>query len=561
MHPETSAGWHPAALLSGWVACAAMGTPLDDLIDDFLAAEWEHTPVRASMLGIDGYHDRLGQFTADAFAQRERSDAEFLDRFRALADDGLSLDERIDRDLVIATLRGRQVMAGWEGWRRDPSTYAGVGLSGVFTLFLHRLLPDRELAEAAAARLDQVADVLAAGRDNLDASLAHPLIVERAIGQCAGGARYARDIVPAEVDDEGARALLADAGKRAAEAYEGFAEHLRDLASRATGAYAIGDERYSALLEEKELLGYGAHEMRERGRAAYAELEEEAKELAQQIGGTDDWQSVVVGLNQDHPATPEAMRAEYERVTEQARQFLHDTGLVTMPAGEVCHVVPSPPFQRAMLAVASYNSPPAFKASLTGYFFVPFPPDGVSDEEVQKRLETNSFHSIPTIAVHEAYPGHHWHLVTAQANPRPIRRVLSTSYFSEGWALYAERVMREHGFFTDPRHELCHLDARLFRAARIIVDTSLHIGDMTVEEAVAFMSTKASLSEPTARAEVGRYCSWPTQAASYLTGAIEIERIRDRWVAEGRALREFHDTIAGSGMLPIALAERSVFAA
>ena len=119
--------------------------------------------------------------------------------------------------------------------------------------------------------------------------------------------------------------------------------------------------------------------------------------------------------------------------------------------------------------------------------------------------------------------------------------------------------MRRKGFFTDPRHELCQVDARLFRAARIVVDTSLHMGEMTVEEAVTFMSTKASLSEPTARAEVGRYCTWPTQASSYLTGALEIDRIHDLWMAQSRgSLREFHDTIAGSGMLPIALAERAV---
>jgi uncharacterized protein (DUF885 family) len=139
--------------------------------------------------------------------------------------------------------------------------------------------------------------------------------------------------------------------------------------------------------------------------------------------------------------------------------------------------------------------------------------------------------------------------------------VLGTPYFTEGWGLYAEKLMREQGFFTDPRHELCQLDARIFRAARIVVDTSLHLGDMSVEEAVTFMSTKASLSEPTARAEVGRYCSWPTQAASYLTGALEIDRIRDRYFAAGLGdLRTFNDTIAGSGMLPIALAEQAVMA-
>jgi uncharacterized protein (DUF885 family) len=224
-------------------------------------------------------------------------------------------------------------------------------------------------------------------------------------------------------------------------------------------------------------------------------------------------------------------------------------------------VLPSPPFQRPVLAVASYSAPPMFRPSATGTFFVPFPPDGTPDDEVQKRLETNSSNSIPAISVHEAYPGHHWHLVTVQQRARRIRKVLGTSYFTEGWGLYAEKLMRENGFFTDPRHELCQLDARIFRAARIVVDTSLHIGDMTFDEAVTFMSTKASLSEPTARAEVGRYCSWPTQAASYLTGALEIDRIRDRYFAEDLGgVRAFNDTIAGSGMLPIALAEQVVMA-
>jgi uncharacterized protein (DUF885 family) len=268
----------------------------------------------------------------------------------------------------------------------------------------------------------------------------------------------------------------------------------------------------------------------------------------------------VEDLNADHPSSPEDMRQKYEDWTERARQFLIDTGLVTLPEGERCLVDPSPPFQRPIMAVASYSSPPAFKPGLTGHFFVPFPPDGTPADEVAKRLATNSHSSIPTIAVHEAYPGHHWHLSWMHKLDRPVRKVVTTSYFTEGWALYAERLMREHGFFSDPRQELCHLDARIFRAARIVVDTSLHIGDMTFEEAVDHMRTKASLSEPTARAEVGRYCTWPTQASSYLTGALEIARLRDRWFAEDRgSLRDFHDRAAGSGRLPVSLVERVLF--
>ena len=125
--------------------------------------------------------------------------------------------------------------------------------------------------------------------------------------------------------------------------------------------------------------------------------------------------------------------------------------------------------------------------------------------------------------MHEAYPGHHWHFArlaadAAQGGARPLRFVFGSTYFVEGWGLYAEELLREEGFFRTPEQELCQRDFRLFRAARIIVDTSLHLGEMTIEEAVDFMSTKSSLSRETAQAEVLRYCAWPTQASSYLTG-------------------------------------------
>jgi uncharacterized protein (DUF885 family) len=187
---------------------------------------------------------------------------------------------------------------------------------------------------------------------------------------------------------------------------------------------------------------------------------------------------------------------------------------------------------------------------------VPFPPDGASEQEIQQRLENNSYASIPTTSVHEAYPGHHWHLSTAKGNPSPIRRTFRTAYFTEGWGLYAEQLMREQGFFTDPRHEMAQIEATIFRAARIVVDTSLHIGDMSFDEAVEFMQTRANLPEPTARAEVARYCSWPTQASAYLTGCLEILRIRQRYLSEtGGSLRDYHDRLGSSGALPIALAE------
>lgn len=532
---------------------------LDALIRAWMDEHLEESPVGATSLGIEGHDERLGDFSAAGFERRDQRSAHWRRTFEAVADEELSADQRIDRDLVVSALRGHEVMQDWAAWQRDPAVYLGPCLQGVFLLFLHRLHSEAELTRFATARLRAIPEVLSHARANLDADVANRLIVERAVGQCRAGVRYARDLVPAEVTDDGMRAALADAGAVAAAAFEDLVPFLEDLAASARGSYAVGEARYSGLLREKELLGYGAEEMRERGRAAWAELDAEMSTLAEQIGGSRDWRAVMEQVNAEHPRTPEEMRAQYEDWTERARQFLVDRALVTLPAGERCLVEPSPPFQRPVLAVASYNAPPAFKPSLVGHFFVPYPPEGTSEEDVQKRLADNSTQGVPTTAVHEAYPGHHWHLTWMQQSPRPIRQFIRTPYFSEGWALYAERMMREEGFFTDPRQELCHLDARIFRAARIVVDTSLHIGDMSVAEAVEFMSTKATLTEPTARAEVGRYCHWPTQAASYLTGSLEIERMRTQYFAEGRGdLRSFHDTLCGAGGLPLGLAERTV---
>ncbi|HWL37555.1 MAG TPA: DUF885 domain-containing protein [Frankiaceae bacterium] len=532
---------------------------LDLLVDAYLEWLWEASPVTATVLGVEGHDDRLPDVTAEGFARRAADEDAWLARFRALDDEGLQPDERIDRDLAISVLRGAQLERDWAVWKRNPDTYTTPVLHGTFLLFLHTDRPEEERARAAIARLRAVPAMLDAARANLDPALAPEILVTRAMAQVQGAKAYAYDLVAASVVDSGLRLEVQEAGEVAGDAFQAFWEWLLDFRDRCTGEFAIGEELYSALLMEREGLGYGARELRARGQAAYDELAADMARRAKEIAGHDDWRALLDELNDDHPATPEEMRATYEEWTEKARAFCRELQLVTPPEGEECRVVPSPAFSRASQAVASYVNPQAFRGARTGHFFVPYPPDGATEEQVAQRLATNSFSSMPTIAVHETYPGHHWHLTWSLAQPRVLRKVAGTAYFVEGWGLYSEELMREQGFFTDPRHELCQVDARLFRAARMVVDTSLHLGEMTVEEAIDFMSTKASLSVETARAEVARYCAWPTQAASYLTGALEIARLRDEWLADGRGtLREFHDAIGGSGRLPLNLAERAV---
>ncbi|MGB9278683.1 MAG: DUF885 domain-containing protein [Pseudonocardiaceae bacterium] len=523
-----------------------------DQLGAYLDWYFDQQPVHADALGAPGYGHRLGDFSAAAFDTSERDTARWLTRFEAEP-------EGIDRDLVISVLRGNLLMAGWPAWRRDPAVYLSPVFAGLLLPFLHRLRPEPELVDGALARLAEVPEVLASCRANLDLDLSAPRLIRRALGQAAAGPAFLRDSLPAEVSDPALRNRLQDAAVPAVQAFEATTGFLTDFAERATGDWRTGETLYSALLEQRELLGYGAGELHRRGIEAWDGLDAQLRELAPRVpGGSADWRATMEALQDDHPPTLQAMRAEYEAETARARAFLTDRELVTFAEGEQCWVVPAPAYQRPILAVASYLQPPPLTRSRIGHFFVPYTPDGATANEISQRLRTNARAQLPTISVHEAYPGHHWQLSwAAEACPaaRSVRAVHRSSYFAEGWALYAEGMMREQGYFTDPAHELAHLDARIFRAARMMVDTALHCGDMDPAQAEEFMATRASLSPGTAKAEVDRYCAWPTQAPSYLTGCLEIEQLRAQWSGD---LRDFHDTLAGSGCLPLGLARRAV---
>ena len=288
--------------------------------------------------------------------------------------------------------------------------------------------------------------------------------MNRALGQCQAAIVYCRDLLPPEVADDKGRAEVAEAGAAAAEAYESFAAFLTDLADKATGDWALGEQRYSHVAARE---GTARGRCRLAARRAVAantrRSTHEMRALCRDTWGDEDWRTRLDTVNEDRPTTPDEMREGYEQWTETARAFLHEHQLVSFPEGEECSVEPSPPFQRPVLAVASYFQPPAMRPSLKGRFNVPYPPEGTSDKDLAERLADNSYANMATTSVHEAYPGHHWHFAWLQADAPPIRRLVTTPYFVEGWALYTERMMREQGFFTDPSQDLCHLAARISR--------------------------------------------------------------------------------------------------
>jgi uncharacterized protein (DUF885 family) len=136
------------------------------------------------------------------------------------------------------------------------------------------------------------------------------------------------------------------------------------------------------------------------------------------------------------------------------------------------------------------------------------------------------------------------------------------TYYGEGWALYAEHWMARAGLFTgNPDGQLAQLQMRLWRTARVIIDPSLHTGEMTYAQAVQFFVTEVGLERTAAEAEVNRFTTWPTQAPSYIVGWLEIERLeRDVKAALGPRFSEkdFCEKVLEAGPLPLALLRRSV---
>jgi uncharacterized protein (DUF885 family) len=473
----------------------------------------------------------------------------------AVDETALTEPQQIDLALLKAVLGSSVATADFSSWRRSVRPYLE---NGVFELFVHGARPEDEATAAAVARLAQVPDMLAAGRDNLSPELADPgLTAQWGVRNAQAQAAFMRQGLGAFVADPGLRQQLEAAGATAAVAYDEFAEHVAALAATATGSFAFGEARYDAVLRIGEGFDFGAHDVRRMGHEELDRLDCEMSALAERISGDRDWRTI--GQRpEDHPASMEAMLAAYREETARARAFVAEQGIVPLPPDETCAVEPSPLFMRAAAPVASYSSPAYFGPPSKGTFNVPFAPDGASPEEQESRLRGNSFMQIPAVTVHEAYPGHHLHFAAATGT-NLLRQVLTSTYMIEGWGLYVEQMMGEQGYYRSDTARLGQLAARLFRAGRMVVDTSLHLGDMTIEEAITFMAERCDLPEPMARGEVLRYCAWPTQASAYLTGAMEIERMAGRWAAGGHGtLPEFHQALVTSGKLPLGVAARAI---
>jgi uncharacterized protein (DUF885 family) len=168
-----------------------------------------------------------------------------------------------------------------------------------------------------------------------------------------------------------------------------------------------------------------------------------------------------------------------------------------------------------------------------------------------------------TLFLHEGIPGHHFQISLAQENEKlpAFQRFGGNTAFAEGWALYAESLGYELGFFTDPYQNYGHLNDEILRAMRLVVDTGIHTKGWTRDRSIAYMLENSAMSKTDATAEVERYIAIPGQALAYKVGQLTIRRLRTRAEqALGRRfdVRAFHAQVLMSGALPMAVLERKI---
>ena len=382
-----------------------------------------------------------------------------------LDDADLSDDERIDRDLALMVLRGPGADARLGRLAAQPRPLRRHRAQlGVFVLLIHRLRPEPELAQAVAARLRGTPGA-AASRASTTSTRRWPTrrCCAAALGQIAGR-RGLRPVGRRRVRPTRPRPRwCARPARRPRRRTSASASTSRSLVEKASGDWAIGEARYDALLREAEGLGYGTRELRDEGpgglRRARRGHDATGPGAARHTTTVSPWSR---SFNEDHPETPEEMLALYREATDAARAFCVEHDLVTMPEGEHCEVVPSAPFSRAMLAVAHYMQPPPFAPrrhdhAVSATSSCPTRRTARPRSRSLRGWRPTTSTALWSIAVHEAYPGHHWHFAWLSlanagtaAGARPLRFVFGSTYFVEGWGLYTEDLLREQGFFRDP---------------------------------------------------------------------------------------------------------------
>ena len=346
--------------------------------------------------------------------------------------------------------------------------------------------------------------------------------------------------------------------------YEAMIALFEDMATTAThdaGIWRIpnGDKIYAAALHSNTTTGMTADEIHEVGLSEVARIEKEMETIlvAQGLAEgsvSDRVKALMADPAQNFPNTDEGRQQmlDYlgqvnDAVSAKAADFF-----ITLPPQKL-EIVRVPEYSQDSSPGGYYN-PAALDGSRPGRFYINL-----------KNTADNPRWTLPTLFYHEGVPGHHFQLSASQLikNVPLLRKVSPFSAYSEGWALYAERIAKTDMdmYANDPLGDLGRLQAEMFRAVRLVVDTGMHAKHWSREQAIAYMLEKTGNTEDEVTREIERYVVWPGQATAYKTGQLAILRMRARAESElgdKFNLKDFHELVLGNGAMPLGILEQTV---
>jgi len=547
-------------------------------LNDLLHEEWEHrlrdSPLFASFLGDKRYNDKLDDFSQETIDRQQADSKKFLARFEAINTSGFPEQEALNKELMVRDLRESIEGARFKPWEMpvDQQNGVQVWLPQLVLVLSFQSVKDYE---DYIARLNQVPRFLdqttAQMRKGMNDKLMPPkFILEIVAKQTENLAKDAPEKSPfsqpfTKFPDSLSAAdqkRLRDAGIKAVgeadlPAYGRFAKFVREeyapQGRTEPGVWSLpdGDEYYAYLVKSSTTTSLTPEEIHQLGLAQVREIEERMNEAATKLGYKDlaSLKAAVATDPKLHGHSRQEILDLYRKYIDQMNPKLPEL-FGRLPKAKL-EILPMEEFREKEASGASYQDP-AQDGSRPGHVMV-------NTGDFAKRTLLD----IETTAYHEGVPGHHLQIALAQELPElPLFR--QNEYFTaytEGWALYAERLGKEVGFFQDPYSYYGHLQDDMLRAVRLVVDTGLHYKHWTRQQVVDYFHAHSGEDEVSVQSETDRYIAVPGQALGYKIGQLEILKLRQYskdQLGDRFDIRAFHDQVLGGGALPMGTLEKRI---
>jgi uncharacterized protein (DUF885 family) len=532
------------------------------LFEERYESDLKNFPERATAYGDYRYNDRLNDYSLAFIMQYHREDQAFLQRLQAIPTKDFSDQDQISHDLMVRLIEQRNSDFGFKEYEMPINTQGGIHFN-LADLPLAVPLDSVKHYEDYIARLHQIPRALSQETEVLRAGMKDKLmpvkfLAEKIPGQCDGIIAADPFLLPtkkypASISDEDQKRLtneITDAVKTdVLPAYKKFADFTRnEYAPQGRTTLAItslsdGQKRYENDIYGKTTTHMTAGEIHQLGLLEIDRIEAEMTQVAKRAG-FPDLASFRASLKNDpkyKPTSAEQILDDYRRYIAQMEKKLPDL-FVTVPSAPV-----------------TVEAIPEFQASAMTHYMIGTP-DGKRPGRVVVAVSNFAERSLiddEAVAYHEGVPGHHMQLSVQQSLdglPKFRQHSLGLNAYIEGWALYAEQLGKEVGFYQDPASDYGRLASELFRAVRLVVDTGIHAEGWSRDQVVEFFRKSQAVDEPTIQTETDRYISWPAQALSYKLGQLKFRELRDRAQKELGPkfdLRKFHDEMLDGGSLPL----------